>query len=98
MQSGSSILAAIEWIELLITGRFATTIAVIAIAYIGLRMLLGQMPVRSAARILIGCFILFGAPTIARGLIGGLRGAEQKWVVAVEPIGFFASGNNSSAT
>lgn len=69
----SSIAAAAYWIRDLLTGSIAATIAVVAIATLGFAMLQGHMPWRSGGRIVIGCFILFGAPTIAAGLMTGIH-------------------------
>ena len=49
-------------------GTAATAIAVICVAGLGFAFLAGRVPMRRAITVLIGCFILFGAPTIAAGL------------------------------
>lgn len=61
--------AAVGWVQELLTGGLATSLAVLAIAGIGLAMLLGEIPLRQGVRVVMGCFILFGAPLIARGLM-----------------------------
>lgn len=69
--AGSSVfLNAARWIEAVLMGPAATSIAVIAIASIGLLMLSGRVNLRRGATVVLGCFILFGAATIARGLQG----------------------------
>jgi type IV secretion system protein VirB2 len=66
---GSSvILAATDWVQGTLLGTSATIIAVIAIAAIGLLMLSGRIDVRRGSTVLVGCFVLFGAPVIAKGL------------------------------
>ena len=45
----------------------ATSIAVIAVASIGLLMLSGRVRMRRGATVILGCFILFGVATIAQG-------------------------------
>ena len=72
----SSLLAAVSWLEQLLTGQLATIAAVIAVAMIGFRMLYGDLSVRDGAKVVLGCFILFGAPVIARGLIGAIQGGR----------------------
>lgn len=62
--------AAVGWIQNLFLGSTATAIAVIAVASIGLLMLSGRLPVRRGLTVLCGCFILFGAASIAAGLRG----------------------------
>ena len=64
----SSIVAGITWIEHALLGTAATAIAVICVAGLGYTFLAGRVPVRRAVTVLIGCFILFGAPGIAAGL------------------------------
>jgi type IV secretory pathway VirB2 component (pilin) len=63
---------AIEWIRTAMMGYLATSIAIFAIAGIGFLMLSGRIAARRAATVIIGCFILFSAATIANGLIGAM--------------------------
>ena len=64
----SSIVAGVTWVEHALLGTVATAVAVICVAGLGFAFLAGRVPVRRAMTVLIGCFILFGAPTIAAGL------------------------------
>lgn len=66
---GSAIHGAVLWIQSALLGSLATTVAVIAVAFVGFAMLAGRIDLRRGATIVIGCFILFGAPTIAAGLM-----------------------------
>ena len=66
--SSSSIVAGVTWIEHALLGTAATAIAVICVAGLGYTFLAGRVPARRAITVLIGCFVLFGAPTIAAGL------------------------------
>ncbi|MEC7796870.1 MAG: TrbC/VirB2 family protein [Pseudomonadota bacterium] len=59
---------AAQWIADVLTGPVATSLAVISIAALGYLMLNGRLDLRRGLRIVLGCFILFGAPTIALGL------------------------------
>lgn len=63
-----AILASVQWIQDLLVGQLAVSVAVIAVASIGFMMLRGRIDLRRGASILIGCFIVFGASTIASGL------------------------------
>lgn len=63
-----SIVAAVSWLEGTLLGTIATSIAVIAVAAVGLMMLSGRVNVRHGATVIIGCFILFGAASIAAGI------------------------------
>lgn len=63
-------LTAVRWVEAVLMGPLATSLAVVAVASIGLLMLSGRVNVRRGAAVIIGCFILFGAAGIAHGLRG----------------------------
>ena len=74
---GGGIAEAAGWVAGLMTGTLATAIATLAVAGIGFAMLQGRLTVRGAGRAVLGCFILFGAPYIAKGLAGGVRQAQS---------------------
>lgn len=77
--------AAVDWIEGVALGSVATSIALIAVASIGFLMLGGRLPVRRGATVIMGCFILFGAPVIASGLLGSLQSGREPAVQAPPP-------------
>ena len=77
---GSALLGAAQWIEGLIQSPATIAIAVLAVAAMGLSMLTGRLPVRRGLTVTLGCFILLGAPAIARGIV-----ASVGTVVGVEP-------------
>lgn len=82
-------LTAVHWAEAVLTGPLATGLAVVAVAGLGYHLLTGQIALRRAGQVLIGLFILFGAPTIARDLASALRGNVQAAPDA--SVGFAAS-------
>jgi len=57
-------------------------VATLSVAYVGFLMLSGRIEVRRAGQVLIGCFILFGAPAIA----GGIRASLLADSVAAAPL------------
>lgn len=61
-------------ITALLNGPLATTLAVIAVAFFGLQLLGGTIDMRRAGRLVIGCFLVFGASTLAAGLMSAARG------------------------
>lgn len=69
--------AAVQWIEAVALGTIATSIALIAVATIGFLMLSGHLPIRRGLTVILGCFILFGAPMIAAGLMGALNAPPE---------------------
>lgn len=64
----SAITTAVLWLEALLLGSVATAIATIAVAAIGFMTLTGRIHSREAGRVVLGCFILFGAHSIASGI------------------------------
>jgi type IV secretory pathway VirB2 component (pilin) len=64
-----AIAAASKWVSVGLLGPAATSIAILAIASLGLAMLWGRFDLRLAGRTIVGLFILFGAPLIAYELM-----------------------------
>lgn len=98
----STIGTAIDWLQNALTGSIATSIAIIAIAAIGFLMLSGRVDVRGAVRVVIGCFIIFGASLIATGirdaLVGGVPNDGADYAAVPQPYYPPASpGNPGSA-
>jgi type IV secretion system protein VirB2 len=58
-----------RWVESVMLSEIALGICVIAVAFIGMLMLIGRLPLREGARVVVGCFVLLGAPVIASGLL-----------------------------
>lgn len=69
-----AISGAIRWVEGLLTGTIATGATIAAVATVGLSMLAGRLDWRKGTTVVLGCFVLFGAPAIAAG-IGGIAKA-----------------------
>ena len=72
-----SLVAALTWVQGTLLGTVATAIGVIAIAAIGLMMLAGRIDLWRGVRTVLGLFILFGASTIAAGLMEGAHGLAE---------------------
>lgn len=67
--AGSSVLAdAVTWLQGTVLGTIATTIAVIAVSWVGMLMLAGRLEIRRGLTTIAGCFILFGSSAIAGGI------------------------------
>ena len=75
--SGTTFGASIDWINGLLLGSLAISLCVIAVALVGLMMVGGRLPVRKGLRVILGCFILLGAPVIAAGFMGIWRGGDM---------------------
>ena len=60
---------AIGWMTGTLLGSVATTACVIAVAFVGMQMLAGRLPVRRGLMVVLGCFLLLGAPLVATALI-----------------------------
>ncbi len=83
--SESTLAASIGWINGVLLGSLATGLCVLAVSFVGLLMLMGQIPIRHGMRVILGCFVLLGAPVIAAGLAGAWQSASPP---APEPIVF----------
>jgi type IV secretion system protein VirB2 len=70
-----SLVAASRWLTDLLAGQIATTVAVLAVAFVGVRMLTGRLSVKAALRVVVGCFVLFGSSVLVKGLILAARDA-----------------------
>lgn len=82
------LVAAISWLQDLLLGTVATSIAVIAIAAIGFGMLTGRVNIRHGATVILGCFILFGASTIVNGMryaASGVGGYDPPPAIVAAP-------------
>jgi type IV secretory pathway VirB2 component (pilin) len=75
--NGSVLVAAVQWLQGTLLGTVATTIAVIAVASVGLMMLSGRVSLRRAGEVILGCFILFGASAIAAGIQSAAGSADD---------------------
>ena len=77
--------AAVEWLQGSLLGTVATTVAVIAVASVGFLLMSGRVDVRRAAQVILGCFILFGASSIAAGIVRVMAGGSAAADAVPEP-------------
>ena len=75
--SESALVSSIDWLNSLVLGSLAIGLCVIAVAIMGLMMFSGRLPLRQGLRVILGCFILLGAPVIAAGFMGIWQGAAE---------------------
>jgi len=61
---------ATDWVAATLLGSIAVGLCVLAVAFVGLMLMAGRLAVRDGLRVVIGCFVLLGAPVIAAGLRG----------------------------
>lgn len=64
----SPVTAGINWLQGIALGTTATAVAVLAVAAIGWLMLSGRLELRRGITVVIGCFVLFGATSVAVAL------------------------------
>jgi type IV secretory pathway VirB2 component (pilin) len=71
--------SAATWVTDLMFGPLATTIAVIAVAWIGFAMLSGRIDIKRGLSVVFGCFLLFGARGMvdALGALAGVQAVPQ---------------------
>lgn len=74
--SASTLVAAAAWLQGTLLGTIATSVAVTAVAWVGMLLLMGRLEVRRGMTVIAGCFILFGASAIASGIRGAVGGEE----------------------
>ena len=58
-------LDAVNWLVVLLTGAAAVSITTLAVAAIGFSLLKGRVRYERFGRVILGCFVIFGAATIA---------------------------------
>lgn len=66
----SPIESAASWVSGTLSGSLATELCIVAVALLGLLMLRGRLPIRDGLQVVVGCFLLLGAPLVAAGLLG----------------------------
>ena len=77
-----AIVAAVNWLESLLLGSAATALATMAIASVGILLLTGRIDLRRGASIVLGCFMIFGAASIASGIVAAVRGTGDAAPIA----------------
>lgn len=70
--TNSAIGEAAQWFSNLVSGSLAQGLAVLGFGLLGFLLLGGKLPLRRAGSVVIGTFLLFGAPVIAAGLLTSL--------------------------
>ena len=86
--SDNALLGPIDWVADLLLGSAAIGLCVIAVAFVGLMLLSGRLPVKHGLRTLLGCFILLGAPIIASGLIGSWQRVTEQPPMLVSTVNY----------
>lgn len=67
---------AVQWIAEVATGSIAIGVATIAVAAVGFALLAGRIDVRRGATVILGCFILFAAPSLASTFVQWANGDD----------------------
>lgn len=82
--ANSAIIDAVHWWRDVLLGSVGTAVAVLAVSVLGVLMFTGRLPVRRGATVVLGCFILFSAASIADGITSGVsRSAPEPSPVPV---------------
>ena len=69
-ESSGSLGESAAFVGEILTGGMATGLATLALAGVGFAMLAGRLELRRGAAVMLGCFLMIGAPAIARGILG----------------------------
>jgi len=87
--TGDPAASAANWLIEFLTGSVVTAICVIAVAALGMVMLTGHVSFRRGFQVILGCFLLLGAPTIATALeeLGAGEGQDKIPVPQVIDLG-----------
>ena len=81
----SAIVAAVAWLQGTLLGTVATTVAIVAVSWVGMLMLAGRLEIRRGLTVIAGCFVLFGASAIAGGIQGAVGGPDMATAAYVPP-------------
>ncbi len=65
---GGPIVDALNWMQGILLGPVATSLAVMAVAGVGFMMLTGRMNWRYGGTVIVGVFIIFGAPRLVSSI------------------------------
>lgn len=77
MEQPNVIGAATGWLEKVLTGPVGLGVATLAVAAFGFLLLSGRVDARRAIQVIAGCFFLFGASSIAAGIVSSIQGASE---------------------
>jgi type IV secretory pathway VirB2 component (pilin) len=66
--AGPVLPSAAGWVTGMLFGEVAASLCVIAVAFTGILLMTGRLTVRDGIGVVLGCFVLLGAPVIAAGL------------------------------
>lgn len=74
-EAGSALVDALRWIEGIMLGPVAVTLAVAGVALVGLLLLQGRIAWQRGLAVCLGCFIVFGAwPIVHAASVGTSSG------------------------
>jgi type IV secretion system protein VirB2 len=93
----SALDSAANWVSDMLFGPLATTIAIIAIAWVGFAMLSGHVDIRRGLSVILGCFMLFGARYVAEGLLSAATSENLPVVASIPPPPAFANPQANTA-
>lgn len=67
--SSQTLSTSVEWMSGTMLLETATALCVIGVALLGFAMLTGRFHVRKGFGVVVGCFLVLGAPSVAAGLL-----------------------------
>jgi hypothetical protein len=77
----------VGWANTVLLGELAIGLSVIGIATIGFALLTGRLPLRLGGRVVLGLFVLLGAPAIATAFSGAWQASNDAPLpIALAPI------------
>jgi type IV secretion system protein VirB2 len=83
--SSSVLVGAVLWLQDTVLGTVATSVAVTAVAWVGMLMLAGRLDIRRGLTVVLGCFMVFGATSIVAGIRSATEAGGSVAVAAIPP-------------
>jgi type IV secretory pathway VirB2 component (pilin) len=65
-----------DWLPEVLSGSLATALGIVAIGLVGLSLFQGRLRLKHAALVVMGIFLLMGAPVIGAGIVGNSHQAS----------------------
>lgn len=78
--------SSVNWLTGTMLGNAAVAICVIAVALVGYSMLTGRLPIRRGGEVIVGCFLLLGAPAVAVGILDFVENRNRPTIAAPDII------------
>jgi len=76
----------VDWIAFILLGEFTVAVCVLAVSLVGFSMLTGRISIRRGGQVILGCFVLLGAPVIASSIMGLLGPGTETRLTSADTV------------